>query len=249
MLKAIHRKILKLINHGSTTKKELRSIRRGVEETIFAACFQSTICDSKWLVNKTFSPGRWAVGFPFLYVMYRVLNEVRPKKILELGLGQSTRMTCQYADFFHEVRHRVVEHDEKWISFFTRQYVLPDNTEIVRLDWDFVSYADAKSVRVYEGFAETFASEKFDLIVIDGPLGGDMKEYSRIDVLRLMPDCLEKDFVILLDDCEREGEARTVDRMCKCLKDNHIEYQKGVYRGAKDMIVICSKNYAFLTSM
>ena len=42
-------------------------------------------------------PGRWAaVGFPYLYVMYRVLNEVRPEMLLEIGTGQTTKMIWIY---------------------------------------------------------------------------------------------------------------------------------------------------------
>ena len=76
---------------------------RHASEAVWAQIFNNTISESLWLKDKTFSPGRWAVGYPYLYVMYRVLNETRPKRILELGLGQSTRMIAQYAAAFQAV--------------------------------------------------------------------------------------------------------------------------------------------------
>ena len=82
---------------------------RHASEAVWAQIFNNTISESLWLKDKTFSPGRWAVGYPYLYVMYRVLNETRPKRILELGLGQSTRMIAQYAAAFQDVEHIVVE--------------------------------------------------------------------------------------------------------------------------------------------
>lgn len=55
---------------------------------------------------------------------------------------------------------------------------------------------------------------KFDVISIDAPIGTDL-EYSRRDVLELLPDILEKDFVILMDDANRQGERNTI-----ALEDN-----------------------------
>ena len=78
---------------------------------IWAEIFNNVISNSSWLTNKSFSAGRWAVGYQYLYVVYRILNEVRPKNILELGLGQSTRLFGQYAASDVEVQHIVVEHD------------------------------------------------------------------------------------------------------------------------------------------
>ena len=96
---------------------------------------------------------------------------------------------------------------------------------------------------------ESFKGQKFDCILIDGPLGGDMKEFSRIDVLRMMPGCLSENFVILIDDCERIGEHNTLEEMEKCLNMANIEYAKGYYRGAKDLIVLASKQHSFVTSL
>ena len=135
--------------------------------------------------------------------MYRVLNEIRPQRILELGLGQSTRMIAQYAAAHPEAEHAVVEHDPEWIAFFKNDFTLPENSQIVQLDREMVPYEGAEAVRVFKDFAQTFAGRKFDFIAIDAPLGGDMKEYSRIDVLRMLPDILSENFVIMIDDCNR----------------------------------------------
>ena len=58
-------------------------IKKQTSEAVWAHIFHDTIVESTWLKDKTFSPGRWAVGYPYLYVMYRILNEVHPKRILE----------------------------------------------------------------------------------------------------------------------------------------------------------------------
>jgi hypothetical protein len=222
---------------------------RSASESVWAHVFNSTITTSDWLHDKTFSPGRWAVGYPYLYVLYRVLNEIRPQGILELGLGQSTRMIAQYAEAHDDTRHVVVEHDQTWIDFFSRSYRLPGSTEILPLEWGYVPYGDAEAVRVYSGFKQALDSQRFSLISIDGPLGGDMPEYARIDVLGLMPDCLEASFVIMLDDCERDGESHTMAAMQNSLSDAGIEFRSCIYSGDKDLGLLCSTDLAFLCSL
>lgn len=51
-----------------------------------------------------------------------------------------------------------------------------------------------------------FQGKTFDLILIDAPLGADMKQYSRIAVLESLPECLAEQFVIMIDDTDRSGE-------------------------------------------
>lgn len=218
-------------------------------EAVWAQVFNNAISGSAWLKNTAFSPGRWAVGYPVLYVMYRVLNEVRPKRILELGLGQSTRMIAQYAAAHEDVEHIVVEHDPEWINFFQNDFALSERTKILRLDREMVPFKEAEAVRVFKGFREALEGQKFDFICIDAPLGGDMKQYARIDVLGLMPECLNEDFVIMLDDTERSGEGRTFAEMRRCLSEHGIEATVGWYRGKKDMCLLSSKRNGFVASM
>ena len=143
---------------------------RTAEESLWADIFNQTVNDSIWLKNKTFSPGRWAVGYPYLYVMYRILNEIKPTNILELGLGVSTKIIGQYAGYYNNVNHTVVENDSEWINFFNRDFKLSDNTKIEQLDWVFEPFEEAKSVRVFENFQARFSNEQFDFISIDAPL-------------------------------------------------------------------------------
>lgn len=45
--------------------------------------------------------------------------KIRPKNILELGLGQTTKLTSQYANHFDDVKLTVFETDEDWIEVFS----------------------------------------------------------------------------------------------------------------------------------
>ena len=222
---------------------------RNSSEAVWAWIFNNTIMNSSWLKDKRFSPGRWAMGYPNLYVLYRILNEMKPHNILELGLGQSTRMIGQYASAFPNIRHIIIEHDQEWIDFFCNSFQLSMKSQIIRLAREIVSYNEAKQVRVFKNFKETLENEKFDCIVIDAPLGGDMKIYSRIDILYILPNCLKDDFAIMMDDYDRIGEQNTVKEICRKIENAGISYKQGKYSGKKDCVVIASEKYSFLTSM
>ena len=234
----------KSLERVERTGKERRRVQ---DEIVWAEVFNNTITDSTWLKNKTFSPGRWALGYQALYVLYRVLNEIHPTSILELGLGQSTSMITQYAAQNPKAKHIVVEHDANWIDFYRRGNLLSDNTRILPLGLEMVPYKEAESVRAYAGFQSSLQGKKFDLILIDAPIGGDMKQYARIDVLSILPDGLRSSFVILMDDTNRVGENHTVAEISDALKG--LNAQKHVYSGAKDICMWVSPDLNFLCSM
>lgn len=222
-----------------------------IRESVWAATFQQVVSTpSEWLRDTSFAPGRWAVGFPFLYVLYRTLNEMKPTSILELGLGQSTKMIGQYAAHYQNVSHRVVEHDAKWIEFWKRSNPNMPNTQIEMLDLTMVAHPEAAhEVRCYAGFEKILGDRKYDLISIDAPLGGDMTELARIDSLELVPNNLGDSFAIIIDDCNRKGEQRMVTLLEKRLNQFDISYSKGLYSGNKHCMIIASDNQAFLCSM
>ena len=223
--------------------------KRAISELNWAHVFNNTIPNSSWLLNKTFSPGRWAMGYLELYILYRVLDEFKPLSILELGLGQSTRMITQYVMTNSHIIHYVVEHDLQWIDFYKHNNALPHNTQIVHLDRTLSSYKDKNGIRTFEGFSETFKNQSFDLIIVDAPLGSDMKDYSRIDVLSILPKCLNHSFVIMLDDAERSGEINTAREINLTLTNAGISYKSVTYHGEKDMRVWVSDDWGFLCSL
>ena len=117
------------------------------------------------------------------------------------------------------------------------------------LEREMAPYKDAEAVRVFKGFKETFQGQKFDFISVDAPLGGDMKQYARIDVLHLIPDGLGENFVIMVDDCNRIGENNTVKEIENKLIELNIPISVGKYCGRKDCSLVCVKKFTFLTTM
>lgn len=239
----------KLSNSLHLMDLQEKKIFRSTSESVWAHIFHDTIQGSEWLKNKTFYPGRWAAGYPLLYALYRSLNDFQPKSILELGLGQTTRMIGQYAAYQKECRHIVTEHDSEWIDIFKKGFELSSNTEILKLDIEKKSYYETEPSTAYVDFAERLKEKKFDLISIDAPFGGDHLEYSRMDILPLIPGCLNKDFVILLDDYNRKGEQNMIEKLEEILEENHIAYTTGKYWGNKDTFMVASESLKFLCTM
>ena len=229
--------------------------RANSEEILWANIFHDTIIGSRWFHNQPLSPGRAAIGYPALYALYRVLDEFQPQNILEMGLGQSTKMISSYVKWRAcqqaECRHVVVEHDQSWIDFFKKQNEVSDHTQIVRLDLIQASIetekGDTTPVNLYKGFSEKFKNEKFDLIFIDGPFGSPL--YSRIDILDLLPECLADSFVIMLDDAQRTGEMNTIKMIIQAIVEGKCAVSAGYYSGQKSTAVITSKDLHFLCTM
>lgn len=223
--------------------------KRYNEENNWSDVFHDAIMGSKWLEKQDFCPGRWAIGYQALYVLYRVLNEVRPKAILELGLGQSTKLITQYAAANSEVYHVVVEHDESWIDLFKTTTQIAINTRILRKNLTIEKWNGVDGIRVYEEFSKDIIPGKYNLIVIDAPWGGDMKEYARVDVARVLDQCLDDSFVILMDDYNRSGEQATVEYMKKVLEKKEIKFSFAKYEGAKDVAVIVSEDLKYICTL
>ncbi len=225
-------------------------------ETLWAEVFNSTIANSRWLKNTSFSPGRWAVGYPYLYVLYRILNEWKPQEILDIGLGQSTKMIAQYAATNEQVHHLVVEHDPQWIQFFSEANPLPPNVCVVNLELEQRRLAGCeaphKPLWQYRDFMAGLERDgkcpRFQLISVDGPFGSKSC-FSRGDILALIPQGLAESFVIMVDDCERYGEIGTVQLIERRLGQNGIPYAKGDYIGAKRVVTLASKDLQFLTTL
>jgi hypothetical protein len=229
--------------------KLIKKNERLLNENLWANIFNSTISNSDWLRNKSFSPGRWAIGYPYLYVLYRALDEFKPVSILDLGLGETSRMIAQYASFKSKCNHYIVEHDIEWVSFFKNNYNLPERSKIVNLHLIEKVMGAESNVMGYDNFKETFKDNQFDLISIDGPCGNKAKDNCRIDVLDLIPENLSDSFVILSDDYHEDRVKNTVELLKDKLIQHRIPFSTGKYSGIKDLLVICSSDLKFLCSI
>lgn len=236
-------------------KNDLKQVENISNELLWANIFHDTIKGSRWLQDQPFSPGRAAIGYPTLYALYRILDEFQPKSILEMGLGQSTKMIGSYAKWKEaqgeKCEHIVVEHDTSWINFFKGSFALSSNTEIMQMNLvkaklDMTD-GNQTEVNLYQNFSDNLKEKKFDLIFIDGPFGSPF--YSRIDIIDLLPECLNDSFILMLDDAERKGEQNTLNMIARMLRDANIDFVHNYYSGVKATAIVASKDLHFYCTM
>ncbi len=225
-------------------------ISRSVEELKWANIFHDTVRGYEWYDNCSLSLGRWAIGYNYAYVLSRVLQEIQPESILELGMGQSTTIVDMYSKYCYNmgkmVRHDIIEQDSKWIEFYKKNNSLSNTSNIFQRDVVFEQRENGPFYK-YAALNSILQGKKYTLISVDGPWGGE--NISRTDLIEFIPDILEDDWVILLDDCQRRGEKRMIELLTSKLNSFEIIYESAVYPGEKDAFIITSSNYKFLTSM
>lgn len=230
------------------SRRRLLHATRTIDEVLWSSVFHDTSLESTWFREHTLSPGRWAVGYQFLYVLYRILDEVGPASILELGLGQSSKMTAQYAMNAEGVRHVIVEHDPSWIATFAANFALTSASTVVQLDLTETQAPSGSPVHRYADFAAAVSNAEYDLIIIDGPFGFE-QELARVDVLDLIPGSLAEQFVIMVDDAHRRGERALIELVVDALDESGIPHVSAMYKGQKDLWVVASADLAYLTTL
>ncbi|AMK15422.1 O-methyltransferase [Methanobrevibacter olleyae] len=222
-------------------------------ELQYAFIFNDTIKNSIWLEKTDFSLVNSAANYSFMYSLYRILNDAKPKNILELGLGQTTKLTSQYAKHFDDVKLTVLETDEDWIEVFSQNLDLTDNIDIINLSEESFEYNNTISIR-FKDIGHVVDDEKYDLIIIDGPRGfrngsnGDiLLDYSRTDIWKLIPSNLANDFIIIMDDYHRVGERNTMDYAEELLKENYKELFSYTCHGFKAQHAVFTEKYKFIS--
>lgn len=220
------------------------------KEVRYALVFKDTIEGCEWLTNTTFSLNNSASNYSFMYTLFRILDEINPQNILELGLGQ-TKLTTQYANFFKDSKLITVDGDQDWIDVFSEKLTCEGNINIIQQDTEKFTYNETENLR-YKDLSNIVKEDKFDLIIIDGPNGfnpetGELLTYSRSNIWNLLDNNLAEDFVIIIDDYERLGEKNTMNRVEEVLNEKGIEFYTFKSIGLKEQYVICSEKYKFIS--
>ena len=89
----------------------------------------------------------------------------------------------------------------------------------------------------------------FDFISIDAPYGGDMKDFSRVDVLDIIPDGVAPSYAIMFDDTDRTPEKHTCAAIEKKLVESGLTASSAPYRGRNICHVIVSDDNQYIKTM
>lgn len=214
-------------------------------EILYAQRFNNTIIDSHWLKYQNFSPGGWAVDYSFLFILFKILNCMRPSSVIEFGLGQSSKMIHQYASYYKKDAI-TIEHDKDWVDFFQKDKEGDYHINIKLMNLEMINYKGTET-RTYAEIEKNCVGNKYDLIVVDGPFGSE--HYSRSQIINLAKDNLARTFCVIIDDTNRIGEKETISELFTVLESRKIEYLHKTYKSIKSFTVVCSKDLRFLTSL
>lgn len=224
-------------NTLSRQEKLLQEIKAG-------EVFINSIADSNWMFSKGFSPSGWSASFTFLYALFRILNDCNPTSILEMGIGQTTKMTSQYVAFKNKAaKLLVIDHNQYWIDLFKSQITDSENLQILKLDLENALFNGEKT-SVYKDLVKNVRTTKFDLIIVDG---GDRKY--RTSVFDLIPQNLSSSFVIVIDDYHFQDKKQMGQALLAKLKNEKIAHGTAIFSGMKKQLVIFSPNFSFLKSI
>lgn len=237
------RKIAKM----QTEVQEWRNlVNRQFKELNYADLLHDTIISSKWLKDKSFSLHGWAANYSFIYMLYRILDNNKPMHILEMGLGQTSRLTSQYIAYSNtHGTLDIIENDAGWIDVYKPQLAQSENIRIHKCDLEFFTY-DKTECRKYKNLHEVVGATKYDLIIVDGPWGAEQM-LPRSNVLDIIKDHnLADDFIIIFDDTERKGEQNTSAQAIELLKEQNIAPTVFYRAGIKAQTYITSLSKSFI---
>ena len=231
----------------NTLKKQVNGLSKKLDELYYGNLLHDSINDSAWLKNKSFSLYGWAANYSFIYLLFRILDKTNPQNILEMGLGQTTKVTSQY------IAHKnpsafltVCEHNQEWIDIYKTELPQNERIRIHHLALEIFEYEGQQNDK-YKNLAPLVQNQKFDLILIDGPTGGG-KTFPRSNIIDLVKNNhLADDFVIIFDDAERPGEKLTIEKTKEELKQQNREFCCFERSALKNQYLIISKSKSFIT--
>jgi hypothetical protein len=223
-------------------RKAIQFIKKytGIQLLLNKKRFKSAVEDCEWLRNKSFRPGFWAMDNAALYTLLHILDNVRPKNILEFGLGQSSKTIHQYAEFMENVSALTIEHNNDWIDTFCNGDARGVKINVKQYDKAVVRVNGVETLS-YKNMADIIEGGKYDFIVVDGPFGS--RHYSRSQIIDMVKGGLPERFCIFVDDTERGGERETFEAVRQILEGKKIHYWIQEYDGEKNRhTVLCSKD-------
>lgn len=172
-------------------------------------------------------------------VLFETIYSLKPRAILELGIGLSTRIITQYAENTPKVQHIVVESSKEWVQRV--KPLLCPVTEIKLLELQKVYFGDFYR-NEFIGFSDTFKGKKFDLIFIDAPPAFVSQKQevtpTRQDIVSLIPDILSEKFALIIHNYNRKGEQSTCKLIEEKLTGSKILFSKKVIVTAQGTVLL-----------
>jgi len=237
-------KIKDLIRENRENQQQL--IRQN-QELEWAHVYHDSIRGKVHLENLPLNIGRWAGNYAFFYLLNRIMSDAKPQRILEFGLGESSKfITVCLEQELKSGFHHIIEQSSEWATAFNSRFELSAYSKVSVCPL-VKKQINGHEVNSYEGLAEE-VSGIFDLYLVDGPFGSP--HFSRYDILavaeRLKPS---DEFIIVIDDYDRIGEQETAKALEVLFEEKQIKAYTKVFTGIKKVWLLATPKYRFVTSI
>jgi hypothetical protein len=228
----------------------LNRIESKLNDLGYVVSFYDLLHRLRYDVEDMFTEG--SAANPSLQLLnLKILRTCSPKRILELGSGQTTKVLSCYAKSNPDAYILSLEQDEAWINIL-RPQISHDYRHAPLRPVQFTCAGSGLQIATewFHDVSEVIQGE-FEYILVDGPNQGSQSHvpYRRSGILQFIPKVLAKSFVIVFDDSERYGEIMSAQACEDILKASGIRYHRFDVRGVKTQIVLCSPDKLFLRSI
>lgn len=216
------------------------------QELDWANVYHDSIRGREWLIDLPLNVGRMAGNYTFFYLLNRILYDLKPKNILEFGLGESSKFISAYLNnYLLDTTHLIIEDNEIWHHNFINSNTLSvrSQVKIMNVKEQIINECNTYS---YVGIDDLDITE-YDMFIVDGPLGSEhFSRYDIVNIVKRFDD--DKKFIIIMDDCQRLGELQTFEDISHALKERDIPFHSEIYYGLKNVGVIGSKEFPFVAT-
>jgi predicted O-methyltransferase YrrM len=171
-----------------------------------------------------------SVAPDFIAMLIGLVQDKKPKVIMELGSGTSTILSAYTLQSIGSGRVISLDHEEKYVSITQENLIRHNLQDIVT-----VIHAPLKKIKIKGSDYLWYDVDslknigQIDMLIVDGPphIENIMERYP---ALPLLIDRLTSNAVVILDDARRKGEKKIIEAWLKeydCLSAEYSPLEHG----------------------
>lgn len=175
-----------------------------------------------------------AANASLLFVLGRILTELPVSRVIEFGAGSTSKLIGHCASR-STLTAATIEHDPFWADHIAAQVSHPVFTCPLTDDtrWGITT-------QTYQ-LPDLVREQRFDLLVIDGPPG--KPTHSRLGAVAQAVELADAEFILVLDDVDRDGEKQTVKALQQQMQEQGRRVDVRWVHAAKDQLIMCTPRF------
>ena len=206
-------------------------------ELAFADVLQQMRSAYSWLPEPLYTVGG-AASHGLIYVLTRALIEHQFQRVLELGVGETTKVLSAYSRE-RQARILSLEDNEAWASELRERC----GSALHRIEHAPLTPAPGGASwydpRVWEAKVPTGG---FDLILVDGPIG--TQQLSRVGIVDFFSTIAAPEWLVIWDDLDRLPDLQSFVAFTNKLRAAKVNFRLAFCSGTKVVGLACTPRFA-----